>query len=201
MNWVQEKLGHAPACHRLYDYLAQHEENSGLLNREIRDALRHGIDAISTEAVAEAYELTEWQSPRNPGLAAAVMQTLLNETQTEHRLLAFLRYNIYAQSLGWACSPETALGIASVLPEGVDLDEMQSRALIQLGYARSTSGRRTPGQSSPHYSPSVLKVVIERPHDIQRIIEIEQRNPGVQGAQLTRLLNGKIMATFAGSVN
>lgn len=201
MNWMQDKLGHAPACHRLYDYLEQHEENASSMTREVRAALRHGIDTIGTEAAADALEMTEWQSPRNPGLAAAVMQTLLNEEQTEHRLLTFLRYNIYAQSLGWACSPETALGIASVLPEGVELNEVQCRALIQLGYARSVNVRPVVGHPRPHYSPSVLKVVIERPHDVHRIIEIEQRNPGVQGAQLTHLLNGKIMATFAGVVN
>lgn len=198
---MQEKLGHASACHRLFDYLVQHSENSALMTRELEESLRRGIDTLSTEAAADVHEMTEWQSPRNPGLATAVMRTLLNETQLEHRLLAFLRYNIYAQSLGWKCSAETAQGIASVLPEGVDLNEMQSRALIQLGYARSASERPAPGHSIPHYSTSILKVVIERPHDIHRIIEIEQRNPGVQGAQLTRLLNGKIMATFAGGVH
>lgn len=161
--------------------------------------IHHGISKLTPATRVALRKFIESHTAAFSDVARAVFTVLDKYSDAETRILIVMRNYDHAMELGWKYAPTSIPMILEGIDEArewlTNLTPEQESALLVLEDSQWVKKYTINGggmQRSYQYHPSVRTVVLERPQDIDRIIDAARHGNPQHAAHLTALLDGTI---------
>jgi hypothetical protein len=166
--------------------------------------LWHGISKLPSSTAVEARKFITNNSSVHPGFAMAVVGILQNYFDANRRITTVMRNFDHAVDLGWLYAPAAFRIILESIDEahdyphetdGMEFTAEQESALLVLGDSQwDKSGTYGTSNTRRLYDcgNAVVSVVLERPHEIDAIIDVARKTDISHSAHLISILDGEI---------
>lgn len=204
IQWLQTQITivkeRRTAHQALYRVIKNDPETESLEDGDLWDA----ISKLPASTAVDTHKFIANNSSVHPGFAMGVVGVLQNYFDADRRIRTVMRNFDNAIDLGWLYAPAAFRLILESIDEvhdyphktdGVEFTAEQESALLILGDSQWNKSC-TYGTSNTtrvyDCGNAVQDVVLERPHEIDAIIDVARKTDISHSAHLTAILDGEI---------
>jgi hypothetical protein len=196
IRWIRQKLEERKAGDRLFNELAEH--------RNVATGDLFFIHKISDATALKLLKFMSQRTPDHDSLPADLVRALSRYSDVASRVNIIIRNFDRAVEMGWTYSPNAVRFVLEAIDEvrgNRQFTPEQEEALLLLENSRWIKEYTHNGGSMKtkyRCHPCVRGVVVERPQDVEEIIEVASRHFVETAPQLIAILDGDVDLPLSG---